>query len=111
MEDKDEEQFVKPEYRRVFPPKSEVEEGLSCMLDRGVGLYFLFTDGLDEYRYPRQHEDAFRSINLAKRAQIRHIAGATHLVTDLDHQEILLRDLEGWVGQFQGASPPAMAAG
>ena len=53
----DEEVFVKPEYRRIFPPKEEVAGGLRTLLDRGVGLYFLFTGGLEEYLYARQHED------------------------------------------------------
>ncbi len=98
--EKDEEVFVKPEYRRVFPPKSEVSSGLSRLLDRGVGLYFFFTGGLEEYNYAEQHADAFRDIGLGERAEIRYVCECTHMVTDLAHQALVVQDLRNWMEQF-----------
>lgn len=88
--------FVKPEYRRVFPPKREVEAGLGELLERGVHLYFFFTGGLPEYLHPNQHADAFRSIRLGERATIRYEGESDHMVTGFEHQEILVQDLKDW---------------
>ncbi len=93
----DEELFVKPEYRRVFPPKSEVEDGLRTLLERGVSLYFFFTGGLDEYNYARQHEDTFPGLDLGRRAWILHLPDCAHTITGLEHQSALISDLRGWM--------------
>lgn len=95
-EGRDDESFVKPEYRRVFPPKEEVGEGLGSLLDRGVSLYFLFTGGLEEYSYETQHTEAFPELKLDQRARLRFIGDCNHTVTDLDHQKILVSDLVEW---------------
>ncbi|MGY8779654.1 MAG: hypothetical protein ACKVIN_16240 [Longimicrobiales bacterium] len=98
--DKDEELFVKPEYRRVFPPRSDVGAGLRTLLDRGVGLYFFFTGGLEEYNYEMQHADTFPGLDLTRRAQIRHIGECSHMVTDLEHQKAVVSDVCGWARTF-----------
>lgn len=95
-EGRDDESFVKPEYRRVFPPQEEVGEGLGSLLERGTSLYFLFTGGAEDYSYETQHEEAFPELKLRQRAQLRFIADCSHTVTNLDHQEILVSDLVDW---------------
>lgn len=96
----EEEIFVKPEYRRVFPPKDQVEQGLGSLLDRGVGLFFFFTGGLEEYNYSDQHSDAFSGLGLRDRAVIRYEPTCTHMVMELEHQQALVRDLQGWIESF-----------
>jgi hypothetical protein len=102
MDERDEEQFVRPEYRRVFPPKEEVASGLSRLVDRGVELFFFFTGGIEEYNYAEQHFDTFPQ--LAGRAEVLHIPECTHTVTGLDHQERLMHDLVRWAGRFAPSS-------
>lgn len=99
-----EEVFVKPEYRRVFPPKEQVAEGLGRLLERGVSLYFFFTGGLAEYRYAEQHADAFKELGLGRRARIRYIGDCTHTVTDLEHQAAVVGDVRSWAGQIVTSS-------
>lgn len=100
MEERDDEQFVKPEYRRVFPPKEVVGEGLGKLIEREVGLYFLFTGGLEDYNYANQHADTFPEIDLRRKAELRFEPAATHMVTDLDHQAVFLDDMRSWSRQF-----------
>ena len=101
VEERDDEQFVKPEYRRIFPPKEVVGEGLETLLGRGVGLYFFFTGGLDEhYNYAEQHAESFPELDLDRHARIRYIGECTHMVTDLDHQRVFLDDMRAWALQF-----------
>lgn len=105
---RDEEQFVKPEYRRVFPPRDVVGQGLSTLRDRDVEMFFLFTGGLDDYNYGGQHTDTFPQI--AGHAEIVHIPECTHTVTDLAHQDRFLRDLTAWARRF-AHERSALAAG
>jgi hypothetical protein len=100
----DDEVFVKPEYRRIFPPKEEVGEGLRRLLDRGVGLYFLFTGGLEEYLYASQHQETFPELQLGRRARIRYLGNCTHTVTDLEHQRVLVDDIRAWSRSLAGAA-------
>ena len=103
-EDRDEESFVKPEYRRIFPPKEEVGDGLGSLLDRGVGLYFLFTGGLEEYSYESQHSEAFPELKLNERARLRFIGDCDHTVTNLEHQKTLVSDLVQWSNSIREQS-------
>jgi pimeloyl-ACP methyl ester carboxylesterase len=98
--ERDEEQFVKPEYRRVFPPKEIVGEGLGSLLDRGVRLYFFFTGGIEEYLYAEQHAETFPELRLDERATIRHEPACSHMVSELAHQKLLLDDLISWAREI-----------
>ena len=98
--DRDEEQFVKPEYRRVFPPKEVVGEGLASLLDRGVRLYFFFTGGIEEYNYAEQHAETFPELQLDARATLRYEPEATHMLSALEHQNLLLQDVVSWARQI-----------
>lgn len=88
--------FVAPEYRRVFPPKAEIREGLATLLGRDVGLYFFFTGGAD-YDYEGQHADAFSGLKLGEKAVIRYLPDALHTVTGLEHQRIVVNDIASWM--------------
>lgn len=105
VEARDEEQFVKPEYRRVFPPKDVVGEGLGRLIDRDVQLYFFFTGGLEDYNYAEQHAETFPDLALERTASLRFEPEATHMVTDLAHQETFLEDMRRWAQQFRTRSP------
>lgn len=103
-EERDEEQFVKPEYRRVFPPREVVGEGLGRLIDRGVDLYFFFTGGLEDYNYAEQHAEAFPELDLERNARLRFEPEATHMVTDLTHQQAFLADMREWARKVGGAA-------
>lgn len=92
----EDEVFVSPEYRRVFPPKKVVHDGLETLLKRDVSLY-VFLSGDSELNYPGQFSDAFPGLKLAERAQIRYFPDATHTVTGLEHQAFLEEDLVDWM--------------
>lgn len=102
-EDRDE-LFAKPEYRRIFPPKDVVAEGLSALADRDVALYFLFT-GAQEYLYERQHHEAFPEG--MKTARVRFIPECAHTMTELEHQELLIADLREWISPLGRSAAPS----
>lgn len=86
--------FVKPEYRRIFPEREVVGDGLRKLRERDVSLYFLFS-GDQEYLYERQHRDAFPEG--MDTARVRFIPECSHTMTTLEHQEQLIEDLREWV--------------
>jgi len=94
----EEEVFVKPEYRRIFPPRDVVGDGLRRLRERDVAMYFLFT-GSQEYLYERQHEEAFPKG--METARVRFIPDCTHTMTELDHQDRLVEDLRDWVAPLR----------
>ena len=102
--ERDEEQFVKPEYRRVFPAREVVGAGLGSLLDRGVALYFFFTGGIEEYNYAEQHAETFPELQLDERATLRYEPTSSHMLGALEHQQLLLDDVVSWARQI-GTSP------
>lgn len=93
--------YVRPEYRRRFPPRHVVESGLRTLNDRGVDLLFLFSGGQpDHYNHRRQHARCFRAIDFQGRFQEEYYRDADHLFSGLHHQEIVDDVITTWVGRF-----------
>ncbi len=97
----DSEVFVASEYRRVFPPRSVVREGLDKLLARDASLY-LFLTGDAGVNYERQYADAFPALRSSKRLDVRFVPEAAHIVTGLEHQRLLLEDLGRWMSGLWG---------
>lgn len=100
--------FVASEYRRVFPPRSVVRDGLGKLLARDVSLY-LFLTGDAGVNYEGQYADAFPALRSSNRLDVRFIPEAAHIVTGLDHQRLLLEDLGGWMSRLWGEPTEAPA--
>jgi hypothetical protein len=94
------EDYIRPEYRRRFPPRQEVEAGLRTLAARGVDLLFLFSGGQREhYNHREQHERAFRRIDFGGRIRVEYQEDADHLFSALPHQELVERVIEEWAGR------------
>jgi pimeloyl-ACP methyl ester carboxylesterase len=106
----EDEVFVAPEYRRVFPPRQVVHDGLESLLKRDVALY-VFLTGDSDLNYPGQFSDAFPGLQMAERTEIRYLPDATHTVTGLEHQAFLEEDLVEWMVQNWGVGTPGLRAG
>lgn len=105
------EDYVRPEYRRRFPPKAEVEAGLRALLDRGVELIFLFSGGqADHYNHRGQHAAAFRSLGFRGRVPVEYYPGADHLFSALEHQRRVDAVLGDWIARVARARAGAQAA-
>jgi pimeloyl-ACP methyl ester carboxylesterase len=94
--------YVRPEYRRKFPPKEVVEAGLRKLAARGVDLLFLFSGGQpDHYNYRGQHQSTFRSIDFGGRIQVEYYRTADHLFSALEHQRAVDAAIVGWAAQVE----------
>ena len=93
--------FVAPEYRRVFPPKREVESGVGRLVQRGVRLFVVFTGGERLFNYAEQYREAFSRVPFGNLLRVHHMPRADHTFTDPHSQRELLEYLSGWMREFR----------
>ncbi|MGH7468363.1 MAG: hypothetical protein ACRENP_10295 [Longimicrobiales bacterium] len=92
--------YVRPEYRRRFPPKETVEAGLRTLTARGVDLLYLFSAGQgDHYNHRRQYERSFRNVDFGGRIQVEYYGDADHLFSALRHQEQVDQVIPQWAAR------------
>ena len=84
------------DYIRVFPPRERVERDLKAFVERGIALYCLWTGGLMSYNHRGQYAAAFRKVKFGRLLREEYLPEADHIVTGLDHQEYLLRNVVDW---------------
>ena len=97
-----------PEYRRVFPPRGEVEQGLRTLLARDVRMFHFFSGGMEPHlNHAEQYERSFRSIEFGNCVRVVYRPEADHTVTNLAHQDFVIAEIIDWVRQNFGAAVPA----
>ena len=86
-------------YIRRFPPRDAVLSDLHALIDRGVYLFFIYSEGGmdDYYNYESQFEDMFPSLHSNGRLRVKLIREADHTFTLLSHQRMLVDDIVDWV--------------
>lgn len=90
--------FVPPEYRRIFPPRAEVESGLKRLLDRGLRLFHFFSGGMESHiNHAAQYERAFSSVEFGDRLCVIYRPEADHTLTSLDDQSFVIDAISEWV--------------
>lgn len=97
-EPEDTDVFVPPEYRRIFPPRTEVESGLRALLDRGLRMFHFFSGGMQSHiNHAGQYERAFPSLEFGDRLRVIYRPQADHTVTSLDEQAFVIEAIDEWV--------------
>lgn len=90
--------FVPPEYRRIFPPREEVERGLRTLLARGVRMFHFFSGGMEPHlNHAEQYERSFRSIDFGNCVRVVYRPEADHTVTNLEHQDFVIDEIVAWL--------------
>lgn len=106
--------YESPEYRRRFPPREEVAEGLRVLSARGVRFYYYFTGDQPEHiNYAEQYAESFPEVDFQDRLTVDYDPTSDHTVTGLKHQVDVTEAVQRWaVGGWGGvvATPPASAA-
>lgn len=102
--------FVPPEYRRVFPPRAEVERGLQTLMERDVRVFHFFSGGMEPHlNHPEQYERSFPSVDFGDGMRVVYRPDADHTVTNLGHQEYVTAEIVDWLTQSYGVPAPAGA--
>lgn len=103
--------YIPPEYRRVFPPRTEVESGLARLADRGVRFFVSITGNEAAINYPEQYEESFPGVDFADRLHVDYIPNADHTFTNVAHQEFMAARILGWYREnFGEAGSPSTEA-
>ncbi|TVP51233.1 MAG: hypothetical protein EA350_00165 [Gemmatimonadales bacterium] len=101
--------WAAPEYTRIFPPRSDVAKGLATLAERGVAFHVFISGTMFEYvSYADQYERSFPEVDFGDRLVVDFAPEADHTVTDLGHQERVIRGIERWAGTHwpsQNVSP------
>lgn len=100
-------EYEVPKYVRVFPPRSRVETELRALVARGVRMYYLWTGGLEEYNHLGQHRSTFRGVRFGSLLREEHLSESDHIMSGLEHQERISRDVVSWALEFDGLSAGA----
>lgn len=104
--------YVAPEYRRVFPPRERVAEGLQQLMKRDVELYYFFSGSMaDHINYQAQYRESFPEVEFGKRLHVEYVNTADHTVTQLDKQKLVVSAIGEWAAKrfAAGAREPALA--
>ena len=105
--------YESPEYRRVFPPREEVAEGLKTLMGRGVRLYYYFSGNQPEHiNQGDQYAESFPEVDFGDRLTVDYDPTADHTVTGLKHQVEVTEAIRRWAadGWLRGGAPAAGTA-
>jgi hypothetical protein len=89
-------ELVAPEYRRRFPPRRVVRDGLRRLAAREVRFFVCFTGGEEHVNYREQYERSFSDVDFGGRLRVEYLPEADHTFTGLREQDLLLERLAGW---------------
>ena len=98
-----------PKYVRVFPPKTRVERDLKSFVDRGIAMYCVWTGGLVEYNHEGQFAEAFSGVRFGSLLREEHLETADHIMTDLNHQAHVVKNVVEWANGLPRAAAAAAA--
>ena len=102
--------YEAPEYRRIFPPKEEIEAGLTTLMGRGVHLYHFFSGDQPEHvNHASQYEAAFPSVQFEGRCHVEYCATANHTVTGLGDQRFVVEGMTNWAADLYPVEAPTPA--
>jgi pimeloyl-ACP methyl ester carboxylesterase len=97
------EDFAAAEYRRVFPPKRSVKEGMARLAQRGTHLFFCFSGDEDEIAYREQYEESLRSVDFGGRICVQYLPRADHTFTGIYDQVQVVDMVADWFDEsFSG---------
>lgn len=92
-----EETYTPPEYRRIFPPREEVEAQLQALVARDVRMLNIFSDGQPEHiNHGAQYAKAFPSVDFRDLLTVDYVRHAEHTFTDLGDQARIEELVSRW---------------
>ncbi len=104
-------EYVAAEYRRIFPPREQVEAQLRTLVGRGVHMLNIFSDGQgDHINHGPQYAKAFPTLDFNGQLQVDYVPFAAHTFTDLGDQRRVVDTIAGWAERVGPAMMPAVGA-
>ena len=101
------ETYTPPEYRRIFPPRGEVEARLQALAARGVRMLNIFSDGQPEHiNHGAQYARAFPRVDFGDLLTVEYVPHAAHTFTDLGDQKRVEDVVARWAARLRSAAHP-----
>jgi pimeloyl-ACP methyl ester carboxylesterase len=98
--------WVDPEYTRIFPPRTEVEQGLKRLAERRVAFFaFISGDMGAHINYAQQYRESFPDVEFGSQLTVDFAPGADHTVTGLPYQEQVVTGIDEWARTRWPADP------
>lgn len=99
------ETYTAPEYRRIFPPREDVEGQLRVLVDRGVRMLNIFSDGqLEHINHGAQYARAFPGVGFRDLLTVDYVPHASHTFTDLADQARVEDVVARWASNARGVT-------
>jgi hypothetical protein len=99
-------EYEMPTYVRVFPPRDRVARDLQAFVERRIHMYFLWTGGLAEYNHEGQYRATFPQVRFGDLLREEHLKESTHIVSGLEHQQVVVQRVSAWAMQHFSGTPP-----
>lgn len=104
-------EYDMPKYVRVFPPRERIAKDLRLFMSRDIRLFLLWTGGLWVYNHRGQYTATFRRELVPANVREEHLPDADHILTGLDHQAWVTREVVSWLEALPRREAAAAAAG
>lgn len=89
-----------------MPSKTEYAATLARLVDRGVDLFMVYTNGsLEAGDYRSQFSGDPGMVAVSRRIRRAFLSGVDHTVTDVEAQQQLLQGFSEWAARLDAASP------
>jgi len=85
------------DYFWVLPPKNKVETELKGLVERNVGLMYIFSGGYVEYNYLNQFNDMYSAVDFQDKLHIEYFPRADHTYILGDDRKKLIDCVCTWV--------------
>lgn len=101
MSGKDIQKLKATQYMREFPPREQVQAELGQLVDRGVSMFFLYTNGVGRYlNYANQFRAMFPKLDWKDKIRVEFYPESDHTFSLLAHRARLEELVRTWMRRF-----------
>lgn len=94
-------QLKATQYLREFPPHEQVQTELGQLVDRGVNMFFIYTNGVARYlNYANQFRAMFPKLKWKDKIQVVFYPESDHTFSLFVHRAKLEELIRGWMRRF-----------
>jgi pimeloyl-ACP methyl ester carboxylesterase len=96
-----------PKYVREFPSRETVARDLAGFMRRDIRMLVVFTAGMvDHYNHASQYRRSFPEVDFSDRLQVEFLPTSDHIITNLAHQEFVVRRVAEWAATVPVRTSP-----
>jgi hypothetical protein len=91
-------ELIHPAYSRPFPPQKQVGAEIQSLVNRGVNLLYIYTEGIPGmYNYANQFRDMFSKVDFKNNMQLEYFENADHTFSRCSERTKLIDCICNWM--------------